>query len=641
MATGGMTTQTGGASSAEPSPQPRRRDSTVALLGMALTVAWIAAGAALSLGVMKAQADTAQASLSSAQEHLATGDLEAAQASLAEADRDVFAMSAVANGPQLRLLSVLPPSRALVDDVDHMVAAIAHITDASSTVVATYAQARGDTAGAAPVFASGRVDLESLSALQPNVAEIKTELESARAELEQVRPGPEGSETLAQARADALAQVEPLQSTVQQLGVMLPLLPDALGGTGPRRYLVTMLNEGETRASGGAPLSVAVVRFQDGALDIPFKGAVAQVPWPGQGQQYGVLHWQGAPRSPWNRPEGQRVDRFANANFAADFRSAGYDLAAAWAAGGYGQVDGVIALDVTALASILRRTGPIAESPYGELTADNIGQKLLIDSYRDFADDQTARQTANQIIVSAVFQRLTTPASAFQVASALAEETPGRHVQVWFRDAALAASAHALRVDGAIADDSRDQAGLFSQNGNSSKADIFQVRQYGIDATVAADGSAAVVQTLRVRQAIPESLSVDGMTGYLAGWLNGSWFVLSPPEAVNPRLAIPDDWLRGRWPAEGVWVDDGYGHLLQRVEGAVPPGQQVDLTLTYTLPAGTFTEPDGSLVYRLDIEPQPIWGPVAARVTVVGPSGQQVVQEQLVDGRVAVALPIR
>ena len=616
-----------------------RRRALPLCLGLFLAVVWFVFGAALAVGVVALQGRAARDNLEGAATALASGDLGTAQGDLLTARVRNVVMNVAADSPPLSILGVVPPTKDDVSDLNHLVSAFTRAVGVSDSLVSIYSEASSGEDGA--LFSAGRVDLDRLRGINESLGGVAAELANAQTDLKSVQTGPGGTAALQSARDQAFAQLEPLQSAVEQARGVLRALPDAMGSSTPKRYLVTMLNEGETRASGGAPLSVAVVRFQDGALDIPFKGAVAQVPWPGQGQQYGVLHWQGAPRSPWNRPEGQRVDRFANANFAADFRSAGYDLAAAWAAGGYGQVDGVIALDVTALASILRRTGPIAESPYGELTADNIGQKLLIDSYRDFADDQTARQTANQIIVSAVFQRLTTPASAFQVASALAEETPGRHVQVWFRDAALAASAHALRVDGAIADDSRDQAGLFSQNGNSSKADIFQVRQYGIDATVAADGSAAVVQTLRVRQAIPESLSVDGMTGYLAGWLNGSWFVLSPPEAVNPRLAIPDDWLRGRWPAEGVWVDDGYGHLLQRVEGAVPPGQQVDLTLTYTLPAGTFTEPDGSLVYRLDIEPQPIWGPVAARVTVVGPSGQQVVQEQLVDGRVAVALPIR
>lgn len=638
--TGDMSTEQD-PSAAAPSPAHRRVTRRgLMLAGLVLLASLILAPLA-SILVVKVSASAAQDRLASAQEALTSGDLGGAQDAVASAQRDVFVLGAAAGSGPMRLLGALPPTSDAVTDLDHMVVAIQHITDASASAVDAYTAASGDEPGTPALFADGRVAVDLLPQFSRTVDAVDADLAAAVTALDQVRPEPDGLESIANARDDALDQLAPLQDTVDRVRALIPLLPGALGDTTPRRYLVTMLNEGELRASGGAPLAVAVIEFRDGAFSIPFKGAVAQIPWPGVGTRNGVLRWKGAPASPWNWDGGDRVDRFANANFHLDFRSAGYDMAGAWEAGNYGQVDGVVALDVTSLAAILRATGPIAESPYGELTADNIGQKLLIDAYRLYADDQVARQTANQIIVSAVFERLTQAGTALQVATALADVAPGRHVQMWMRDPALARQVHELGLDGSLSSTAVDHAGLYAQNGNSSKADIFQNRRLTVDATLAADGSAQVTQTWHVVQAVPNELLGPDKTGYLSSWLDGSWFVLRPSGATDTRVTRPEGWTLGRWPAGGVWVDDGFGQQVQRLEGAIAPTQGVELTLRYRLPAGTFSGPGGSLRYQLTVEPQAIYGPAQAEVTARGPDGESVTETQDLDRQVAFSIDVR
>ena len=89
-------------------------------------------------------------------------------------------------------------------------------------------------------------------------------------------------------------------------------------------------------------------------------------------------------------------------------------------------------LDLTAIANVLRHTGPIADSPFGPLNAGNLVQTLLIDSYREFASDQEARQVANQILVREMLKRLNFRIlDLLSVLRALGESAPGRHVQIY------------------------------------------------------------------------------------------------------------------------------------------------------------------------------------------------------------------
>ena len=57
---------------------------------------------------------------------------------------------------------------------------------------------------------------------------------------------------------------------------------------------------------------------------------------------------------------------FVNSNFHPDFATASEDMSRAWAALGYPEVDGVITVDVNALASILAWVGPVDAGGSGD-----------------------------------------------------------------------------------------------------------------------------------------------------------------------------------------------------------------------------------------------------------------------------------
>jgi hypothetical protein len=71
------------------------------------------------------------------------------------------------------------------------------------------------------------------------------------------------------------------------------------------------------------------------------------------------------------------------------------------------KLDGVIAVDPTAISYILKSTGPITLASGEEITSQNVVQKTLKDAYKRYEKDNNARKQYLVDIMNATFTRLT------------------------------------------------------------------------------------------------------------------------------------------------------------------------------------------------------------------------------------------
>jgi hypothetical protein len=71
------------------------------------------------------------------------------------------------------------------------------------------------------------------------------------------------------------------------------------------------------------------------------------------------------------------------------------------------KLDGVIAVDPTALSYLLKSTGPITLASGESITADNVVQKTLKDAYKRYEKDNDARKQYLVDIMNATFARFT------------------------------------------------------------------------------------------------------------------------------------------------------------------------------------------------------------------------------------------
>jgi hypothetical protein len=402
---------------------------------------------------------------------------------------------------------------------------------------------------------------------------------------------------------------------------------------------VAIGNQAEMRASFGAPLTLLMVEFDDGRISIPVKGQTSTEMFPPLNAR---VNWFGPAYNPFFAGN-QRNRPFVVTNTHPNLLFSAQEMAGAWEGGNYPDVDGIITLDLTAIAAVLRATGPIESDVYGSVDADQIGQILLIDAYQDFGqDDALERQAANQDLLDRLLNRILSGNDLVNAAQAIASTAPGRHFQVWMKDRRLEQLALDAGAAGVVDDpEVGDWSAMYTQNGNQSKVDVFQQRNQLVVVNLSEDGSARVRQQLTLTNATPPDRpeGPPERVGYETSWLKNAYILYVPKGARNYRVDYPRDFNirpfagHGRRQLGGGWIDDGFGNAMIRVVGWTPPGGQSAVTISYDLPAGTFstgsspTDPDASqeqptsLEYRLQAEPQALFIDPTLTVQVTPPPG--------------------
>jgi hypothetical protein len=556
----------------------------------------------------------AKSAATQASEAAKSGDNEQLQAAVADLDTAANRVNAVASSPPVWVASHLPYVGRTVRDLRYF---------SDTGVQATQMATQIAPAVKGNIYQDQRVNLETLDAVLAELPQSQQNLRAMAESLSQIQGDGLGGGIITQYRNDALAGVATLDVAADQLAPNRQEVLRALGSDGPRNYLIPLLNNAQLRASGGAPLSAAVVQIDNGKLTVPFNGYINGKAYKGHpsvdykstepvacqpsAAQCAVVPLWGAPNSGLS---------FVNSSAHPDWRVAGDDLHRAWNASQPLKVDGVLALDTRAIASLLGIVGPVQTTAYGEVTEENFEDLVLQGAYDEFADDQQERQDVNDEIGQAVITKLLSgnTATMFATTSRLVQEAPSRNVQAWFASPVLEEAVTALDMGGDIrGSEGDDLVGVYSRNRNSSKVDVYSERNLTMDVQLAADGSAQVRQTLAVKNGAAEHGNSADKIGYQANRSANDWFFVLPTGATNADLRAPADYDKT------TVHPDGFGHAVLATTGTIPAGATADLVVSYSLPAGTFLTTDG-LDYRVDLNPQPLQSPINLTVDVSMPN---------------------
>jgi hypothetical protein len=585
-----------------------------------LQVGLISAIASLGLGGYSLQSHLTAAAegVKSGGYEAAQSEFEAAQASTQQLDRSV-GMAA------LNLVGRVGGLDVAVENWRLAVGAADDITAGTGDLLTLYGDLSGK-AGGEKIFSNGAINLAQLEDLPDRVTATSSRLDSASGALAAIRAETAGAALLDRVRNKALDEMEPVQQAIDALEGIAPVLPDALGANGVRRYLVAIGNQAEMRAAGGAPLTLVLVEFNKGRISIPIKGPTSTQLFP---PLNAPVTWWGPAANPFF--EGNpRTAPFVVTNTHPNMLFSAREMAGAWTGGNYPPVDGVITLDLTAIAAVLDATGPVESPVYGTVDGARLGQILLIEAYQTFGQEgATERQQANQELLNGLLDRLLSGNDLVTVAQALASTAPGRHVQLWMRSPELQELAEESGAAGEVNDPGTgDWSALYTQNGNQSKVDVFQKRNVLVTVQLADDGSARVTQQMTVTNATPADRpeGPPERVGYETSWMKEAYIMYVPDAATNYQAAYPSGFtvrpFRNHPQLGKGWVDDGFGHRVIRIVGWTAPGGQNSVSISYELPAGTFSGDDtDALVYRLQAEPQSLFWPATLTVQVTGPPG--------------------
>ncbi|MGH8894569.1 MAG: DUF4012 domain-containing protein [Actinomycetes bacterium] len=603
-------------------PPRRRRWVVWSILGVLVVILaiagywayWLSTGLLDASRVVQDKAAIAQGELQLFRDTLKAGDEKAATAHLDAADAALKDAFEAAQVKQVRQAKGLPYVGNTVEDLDHLLAAADIMTGTGRDALAVYQNFSGEDSD---LFSNGEFSIPAIHAAQESVTAISKDIDDARAELRQVEGnGPKGEEALAKKRS-ALEQIASLRAEIGPLEPVLNALPAAVGADDKKSYLVAIMNPAEMRASGGAPLSVAFIKFKDGKMSIPLKGTTSDITRPGlatfQGENPPVV-WDRVKKDPFQPALGER-QRFVNATFNPHFPVSAEQMLRATPTFFGVKTDGVIALDVVAVSHLLKVTGPIESPGYGSIDAENIVKTLLVDAYKN--PDVVGRHDLNAELMPLMLSKITEGGGLIGKVKALGEAVPSRHLQLYFRDDRLQQLVVEKHLGGLVPDPKvGNLTAVYTQNGNGSKMDVFQKRTVQQTIKLRRDGSALISRTIALKNASPPYLGfgADRRRGYDTRWATSLVVNLMPDKArlvSEPEVALSSTVGSGR---------DQNGRTFAKAAVAIPPDSKAELTWRYVLPKAATKHGDA---WRLldYVSPQAMLRVPTYDLTVVAPRG--------------------
>ena len=330
------------------------------------------------------------------------------------------------------------------------------------------------------------------------------------------------------------------------------------------------------------------------------------------------LYWKKVEGNPFHKRGKTRIQ---NATWAPDWSVSGEEILRAWAKVTKEEYDGFIAIDVPAIASLVGLTGPVEVADVGTLDQTNLTE-TLVGSYDRF-NDLEKRRALNRALIPIFRERLFSGGQFVEKFQTLGEAAQARHFAVYFRDADAQAVVRDLGVDGDLSTTDQDYLGVMSQNINVAKADYWLDRTVTSDVALRKDGSAQVELTISTANTAPPYIATgdaDPKTGYYTRWSESALAVFLPKGVETASVTRPD----GTTLEPFIGMAGERPYLYQNVW--FPPQTTQVMTVRYVVPNAAEVRDDGTLVYRLDADPQGMVTAPKAAVRLTVPKGYDIAE---------------
>jgi hypothetical protein len=516
---------------------------------------------------------------------------------------------------------------------------------------------------------AGELALEGLGPLaDPAGLSGEGGLAAATAALAAARgPLGEAEAALARARAaraqiDAARLSERSARLVARLDTALPLLalglqaglglPDVLGWSGPRTYLILVQNDDELRPTGGFITALGVLRLEGGAIaELRFLSSYAvddfSYPYPR------------APE-PISRTMGIGLWVLRDSNWSPDFPAAARQAVALFELTQPERIDGVVAIDQPLVELLVGALGPFAMEGYPEpVTGANV-IAFMREAWAEGKDGQHWRDWAEgrkrfiPELAGALMARaqdLGEPGRVAALARAVVAGLEGRHLLVYLPDSAVAPLLAARGWDGALRPAGQDALLVVDWNAgyNKTSASVAVALDYRVDLS-AAEPQARLTITYTNR-----APATDGRCHYETTWGPNYteqtercyWTYVrafaapgSALLAASEHFFQPDEFWHRRYYTSTVVVEpDPSGRAVFGNFVLVPRAETRTSWFEYRLPAGVVAPVAGGPArrYALLAQKQPGTRGHALAVAVTLPPGARVLSATagaVVDGQV-------
>lgn len=448
----------------------RRRQIGIALRiiggAIVLAAAWIVVTGLLA----RSQLNLARAEVRQLRVQITAGDLNGARATAVALDKHAHRAHQLTTGPVWATAATLPAGGDPLQVIRGVTASVDALASTALPQLVTGTQRLSPAALRRP---GGSIDLAKIADTAPGLDTATQTFAAATGALTAL-PHHTWLSFIDTARADVLTQVDSLGRTVQSADLAVRILPPMLGADGPKRYFVAFQNEAEARGTGGLPGAFAIVEADHGKLrfirfesDAALSGVPAAVNF---GPEYRQLY-DGA----------GTTTLYGNGNLSPHFPYAAQIWSSMWQKVSGERVDGVIAVDPTALSYLLSVTGPVTLPDKTQLSATNVVSLTQSTVYAKFprsAADLTERRRYLLDIARAASKKvLDSRVDTTALVKAAAKAAGERRLLVWSADPAIQARIEQTSVSGAIPVTTAPYVGLSIVNDGGNKLDYYLDRK--------------------------------------------------------------------------------------------------------------------------------------------------------------------
>ena len=439
-----------------------------------------------------------------------SGDLEPAAGSFRSASADYRHAAGFVDSILMEPASLIPVLGANITTTRTIISAG---QDLATSAGATVSSAPYNTVK----LSENGIDLEQIVAMQEPVAALERDITAVQDTL----AGVDHSWLLppiASRVSEFSAQVATVAPQVETASMTLDALPDLLGASGSRTYLVEFTSESESRFLGGFVGSYALLTADHGHLTLDRSESTTSLNRRlGRGADYvASVEFRNL------------YDRFHPQLFAQNWTVApdlpsDVDMVEQLFEQATGvRIDGVIVIDPFGVASLLKLTGPIrVDGIRGALTAENAAEYLLHGQYLEFEGQTDERRDQLAAVGKKAFDELlrSSRTTSREIGRALGPAVSGGHIMFSVLDPAQQVALDRLGLTGRF--ESPVDAGMFSFRNSASfanKIDYFLHRSIDLDTTI--DPATSRVDsdvTIELRNDAPGS----GLPAYIIGNDNG------------------------------------------------------------------------------------------------------------------------
>jgi hypothetical protein len=261
-----------------------------------------------------------------------------------------------------------------------------------------------------------------------------------------------------------------------EINAVISAGPLLAGSDKPKQYLVAFQNTAEARGTGGILGAYAIVEINNGDSKILRTGSNAELRWnteipiqmPGE----------------FIRVYGKNPAIWQNSNLSPHFPYGARIWMANWQKQFGGKLDGVIAIDPTAISYILDATGNVKLASGEEITADNVVFKTLSQAYKKYEKDNDARKQYLVEIMNATFTKLmANQFNKVKMAQAVKRAVIENRLLVYTTDKDAQLQIEKVRVGGALQTVANNEYRVVIQNIDASKLDYYLDRSVKVEST--------------------------------------------------------------------------------------------------------------------------------------------------------------